>query len=62
MSVTLETSHEEMSPLKEVAWANIPDMPITPERSGTSVARYTMFAATLNAEFIDSIGCRPTDL
>ena len=54
MSVTPETSHGEMSPLKESASANIWDMSVTPERSGTSVARYTMFVALPNAEFIDS--------
>ena len=38
MSVTEETSQEEMSPLKELASANMPDMEVTRERSGTSVA------------------------
>ena len=38
MSVTEETSQEEMSPLKAVVPRNIWDMSVTRERSGTSVA------------------------
>ena len=38
MSVTAETFQEEMSPSKEVAELNIPNMSVTRERLGVSVA------------------------
>ena len=49
MLVTEETFQEEMSPLKEEAPANICFVEATLERSGTSVALYTMPDAPLNA-------------
>ena len=48
MSVTDEVSHLEMSPLKEEE-ANMYLVLVTPERSGESVALYTMLEAPLNA-------------
>ena len=50
MSVTVETSHPEMSPLKLVAFRNIESMSVTPDRSGVSVALYTMLDAPRNAD------------
>ena len=54
MSVTEETSHPERSPLKDWAEKNILDMSVTNDRSGASVARYTIFDAPLNACLMDS--------
>ena len=54
MSVTCETSQVERLPLKLVANLNISEMSVTADRSGASVARYTMFDAPLNAPLIDS--------
>ena len=45
MLVTFETSQPEMLPLKEEASPNMPDMSVTVERSGESVALYTMLRA-----------------
>ena len=45
---TSETFQDEMLPLKEEAPRNIECMSETPDRSGTSVARYSMFDAPLN--------------
>ena len=52
MSVTDETVQEEMSPLKEVAPENMPLMLATEDRSGLSVALYSMLEAPLNADSI----------
>ena len=38
MSLTEEVFQAEISPLKEVALVNIPDMLVTRERSGVSIA------------------------
>ena len=53
MSVTDETSQEEMSPLKEEASRNISFMSVTDERFGVSVARYIILEAPSKADFID---------
>ena len=45
MSVTPETSQEDRSPSKDDAVRNMPPMSRTPDRSGTSVALYTMLRA-----------------
>ena len=52
MSVTFETSHEERSPLKKAARKNMNDVSVTSERSGVSVALFTMFTAPSNADSI----------
>ena len=52
MSVIRETSQDEILPLKEEAPSNIPDMSVTLDRSGESVARYAMFVAPANASRI----------
>ena len=59
MSVTEETFHDDMSPLKEAASRNIPDMSVTRERSGTSVASYTMLEAPLKADSMVVHGVSP---
>ena len=45
MSVTIETFHVDTSPLNIVAPRNMPDMLLTRDKSGTSVAIYPMFDA-----------------
>ena len=52
MSCTNETSQSDMSPLNEEARKNMKDMSVTPDRSGISVALYTMLDAPSNADFI----------
>ena len=52
MSMADETSHSDMSPLKDVALRNIPDMSVTRERSGESAALYIMLEAPANASRI----------
>ena len=52
MSVALVTSQDEMAPLKDAALRNIPDMSVTRERPGASVAEYAMLAAPANASRI----------
>ena len=52
MLVTDETFQVEMSPLKEEALSNIRSVRETPERSGVSVAAYTMLEASRNASCI----------
>ena len=49
MSVTAEVFQADMSPSKAAASANMSCMLVTPERSGTSVAVYTMLEAPRNA-------------
>ena len=49
MSVTDETSQAETLPLNTAAPENMPDMSMTLERSGESVARYSMREAPKNA-------------
>ena len=39
-----------MSPLKRAASSNMPDMSVTRERSGVSVATYAMFADPAKAD------------
>ena len=53
MSVTLDTSQAERLPLNEEAPRNMFDASDTPERSGESVASYTMLLAPLNADSMD---------
>ena len=53
MSVTDDTSQSEMSPLKDEALWNMKPVLVTRERSGVSVALYTMFDAPQNASHID---------
>ena len=53
MSVTDETSQLERLPLNMKACMNISEVSVTADRSGASVARYTMFIAPLNAPLID---------
>ena len=52
MSVTPETFHEERSPLKSSAKENMESMSVTLDRSGASVARYSMLEAPRNADSI----------
>ena len=52
MSVTVDTSQLEMSPLNKEARKNIKDVSVTPERSGASVALYTIRDASSNADSI----------
>ena len=54
MSVTDDTFQEDMSPLKEVAPENMFSMLVTLDRSGASVALYTILYAPLNASSIVS--------
>ena len=54
MSVTEETFQLERLPLKRRANMNISEVSVTADRSGASVARYTIFDAPLNAPLIDS--------
>ena len=49
MSVTEEVSHEDMSPLKAAVLLNMWLMSFTKDRSGTSVALYTMLVAPAKA-------------
>ena len=49
VSSTDETSQLEMSPLNEVAPSNMPDMSVTPDKLGASVALYSMLEAPWNA-------------
>ena len=52
MSVTVDTSQSERSPLNEEAPKNIKDVSVTPERSGASVAPYAIPDAPSNADSI----------
>ena len=52
MSVTEEVFHPERSPLKAVALWNMYLMSFTEDRSGVSVALYTMFVAPSKARSI----------
>ena len=49
MSVTDETFQDAMSPLKDDAFSNMLFVLFTPERSGASVALYTMLPAPWKA-------------
>ena len=49
MSVTCETSHDDISPLKDCAFRNMSDMSVTPDRSGVSSALYVSSVALWNA-------------